>query len=159
MSTPKSETPRSETPKSETPKSETPKSETPKSVTPKSETPLVETPRGEALRKLIKPVAQERALVKAEKAKAIQERVMAGCPTKKTVCLCPHPQSSGRYIYSVFHSIMSIIAIYLAFRCNKGFSIGPFMLALCCPYIYIIYVLATQGTCGIIQNEPSFKAF
>jgi hypothetical protein len=59
----------------------------------------------------------------------------------------------GRYIYSVFHTIMSLIAIYLSFRCNKGFEFGPFLVACCCPYIYIIYVLATKGTCGILEGE------
>ncbi len=60
---------------------------------------------------------------------------------------------TGRYIYSVFHTIMSLVAIYLSFRCNKGFEIGPFLVACCCPYIYIIYILATRGTCGIIESE------
>lgn len=62
-------------------------------------------------------------------------------------------QGTGRYIYSVFHSIMSLVAIYLSFRCNNGFETGPFLFALFCPYIYIIYILATRGTCGIIQGE------
>ncbi len=148
-----------------TPKSETPRSETPRSKTPRSETPRAESPRAEALIKALKPVAEEKAKAVQEKAKAVQEKAkvlsekakMAGCPSKKTVCLCPQPASSGRYIYSVFHSIMSIVAIYLSFRCNKGFDTMSFVLALCCPYIYIIYVLATKGTCGIIQNEPSYR--
>ena len=146
MSTPKSETPKSETlksetPKSETPKSVTPKSETPKSVTPKSETPKSVTPKSETPKSAtIQP-----------KSKII---VMKGCPNP--ACSCNQCQSSGRYIYSVFHSIMSIVAIYLSFRCNKGFNISSFILALCCPYVYIIYILATKGTCGVIQNEPLF---
>lgn len=61
--------------------------------------------------------------------------------------------SSGRYIYSVFHTIMSLVAIYLTFRCNKGFQLGPFLVACCCPYLYIVYILATRGTCGVIENE------
>lgn len=66
----------------------------------------------------------------------------------------PQPQPrTGRYIYSVFHTIMSLVAIYLAFRCNKGFEIGPFLMALIFPYVYIIYVLATKGTCGVLENE------
>ena len=67
--------------------------------------------------------------------------------------------NTDQALYSIFHTLMAFVAVYLSFRCNKGFSIGSFMLACCCPYIYIIYVLATQGTCGIIQNEPSFKPF
>ena len=54
---------------------------------------------------------------------------------------------SGRYIYSIFHIIMSLIAIYLSYKCNKGFNMGSFIIAICCPYIYIIYTLATKGTC------------
>jgi hypothetical protein len=60
---------------------------------------------------------------------------------------------TGRYIYSVFHTVMAFIAIYLSFRCNNGFKWGSFLLALLFPYIYIIYILATQGTCGIIPGE------
>lgn len=60
---------------------------------------------------------------------------------------------NGRYIYSVFHTMMTLVAIYLSFRCNKGFEIGPFLVACLCPYIYIIYILATKGTCGIIESE------
>lgn len=59
----------------------------------------------------------------------------------------------GRYIYSVFHLIMSLVAIYLSFKCNNGFSFGSFFVAFCCPYIYIIYVLATQGTCGVLESK------
>lgn len=62
---------------------------------------------------------------------------------------------SGRYIYSVFHLIMSLVAIYLSFKCNKGFDISSFIVAFCCPYMYIIYVLATKGTCGLLEGEKS----
>jgi hypothetical protein len=48
---------------------------------------------------------------------------------------------------------MSLVAIYLAFRCNKGFELGPFLVAAVCPYLYIVYILATRGTCGILENE------
>ncbi len=65
--------------------------------------------------------------------------------------------SAGRYMYSVFHTIMSLVAIYLSFRCNKGFDAGAFLMACCCPYIYVIYVLATKGTCGVLTNEPESK--
>ena len=60
----------------------------------------------------------------------------------------------GRYIYSVFHSVLALVAIYMAFRCNKKFDLGSFIVALCCPYIYIIYILATRGTCGILESQP-----
>lgn len=54
-------------------------------------------------------------------------------------------------IYTVFHTILSILAIYLSFRCNKGFDLLSFLIACCCPYLYIIYTIATKGTCGIIE--------
>jgi hypothetical protein len=65
---------------------------------------------------------------------------------------CPLAPSNGRYIYSIFHTLMSFIAIYLAFRCNNGFEWGPFLVALIFPYAYIIYALATKGTCGMLEN-------
>lgn len=60
---------------------------------------------------------------------------------------------TGRYVYSVFHLIMSLVAIYLSFKCNNGFNFSSFIVAFCCPYIYIIYILATKGTCGALDGE------
>lgn len=71
-------------------------------------------------------------------------------PSKPHV-MC-HPIGTGRYIYSIFHVIMSLVAIYLAFKCNNGFDMGSFIIAFCCPYIYIIYILATKGTCGLLEK-------
>ena len=133
--TPKSETPKSETPKSETPRSETPRSETPRSETPKSETSKSETPKSQTPKR--KPFNLN-AFVKNFGKK--------NCPP------CDKA-ATGRYIYSVFHSIMALVAIYLSFRCNNGFSLGPFFIALLCPYIYIIYIVATKGTCGIFEKN------
>jgi hypothetical protein len=62
---------------------------------------------------------------------------------------------TGRYVYSVFHLIMSLVAIYLSFKCNNGFNFSSFLVAFCCPYIYIIYILATKGTCGLLDGEKS----
>jgi hypothetical protein len=59
----------------------------------------------------------------------------------------------GRYIYGIFHMIMIIIAVYLSFRCNNNkYNLGSMIIALFFPYIYIIYILATQGTCGILEK-------
>ena len=60
---------------------------------------------------------------------------------------------TGRYVYSVFHLIMSFVAIYLSFKCNNGFNFSSFIVAFCCPYIYIIFILATKGTCGVLEGE------
>jgi len=47
---------------------------------------------------------------------------------------------------------MSFLAIYLSFRCNGKFDLGSFLVALFLPYVYIIYVLATKGGCGILDK-------
>lgn len=55
----------------------------------------------------------------------------------------------GRNIYAVVHFVLALFAIYLSFKCNGGFRLGPFLVALFCPYIYIIYIFATRGGfCG-----------
>ena len=53
-----------------------------------------------------------------------------------------------RIFFSVFHSIITLVAIYLTFRCNGKFHFGSFLVALLFPYIYIIYILATKGICS-----------
>ena len=55
--------------------------------------------------------------------------------------------SKGKYVYSVFHTIMSIIAIFLSYRCNGCFQWIPFLTALCCPYVYIIYIIIFKSQC------------
>jgi hypothetical protein len=52
--------------------------------------------------------------------------------------------------YFITHTIISFFAIYLSWRCNRGkFDIGSFLIALICPYIYIIYALGVNGGCGL----------
>jgi len=59
--------------------------------------------------------------------------------------------STGKYIYLIFHMIMSFVAIFLSWKCNNGkFDILSFLIALFFPYIYIIFILATRGTCDKI---------
>ena len=55
--------------------------------------------------------------------------------------------SKGKYVYSVFHTVMSIIAIFLSYRCNGCFQWIPFLAALCCPYVYIIYIIIFKSQC------------
>lgn len=58
--------------------------------------------------------------------------------------------SPYRSFYSIFHTVVAIFAVYLSFKCNGGFDLGGFLLACCCPYIYIVYKFATSETfCGI----------
>jgi hypothetical protein len=60
--------------------------------------------------------------------------------------------TTGKYIYMVFHIIMAFVAIYLSWKCNNGkFNLLSFLIALFFPYIYIIYILATRGTCDRIE--------
>ena len=56
---------------------------------------------------------------------------------------------TGKAIYVVFHITMSFIAIYLSWRCNGKFDLLSFLIALLFPYVYIIYILATRGTCSV----------
>jgi hypothetical protein len=59
--------------------------------------------------------------------------------------------NTGKYIYFIFHIIMSFVAIYLSWKCNNGkFNVLTFLIALFFPYIYIVYILATRGTCDKI---------
>lgn len=56
--------------------------------------------------------------------------------------------TTGKSIYFIFHIIMAFVAVYLSWKCNNGnFDILSFLVALFFPYIYIIYILATRGTC------------
>jgi len=71
-------------------------------------------------------------------------------PAAKPTTLPPPKEEkpdAGKYIYSVFHTTMSIVAIFLSYRCNGCFEWIPFLVALCCPYAYIIYIIAFKGMC------------
>lgn len=60
-------------------------------------------------------------------------------------------------VYTIAHLIISLFAIYLSWRCNNGFNLLSFLVALFCPYLYIIYALATHGGCGAfgpVQMPP-----
>lgn len=54
-------------------------------------------------------------------------------------------------LYSITHMIISFFAIYLSWRCNNGFNAMSFAISLVCPYLYIIWALATRGGCGIFD--------
>ena len=58
--------------------------------------------------------------------------------------------------YNILITIISWVvlgfAIYLSFRCKKGFDIWQFLLALFCAPCYIIYQLATSQLCGLIKS-------
>ena len=50
-------------------------------------------------------------------------------------------------IYGVFHIFISILALFLSFKCNDGFDFWSFIIALFLPYIYIIYIFALKFQC------------
>ena len=48
----------------------------------------------------------------------------------------------------VFHTMMALFAIYLSWKCNNGkFDVVSFLIAILCPHIYVVYILATRGVC------------
>ena len=58
--------------------------------------------------------------------------------------------NNGKSIYAVFHTIISILAVYLSFRCNQNINYISILIALFFPYIYIIYsVIMHNGICKI----------
>jgi len=50
----------------------------------------------------------------------------------------------------IFHTIIALFALFLSWKCNQDkFNLGAFIIALLCPYLYIIWALAAHGGCGI----------
>ena len=51
-------------------------------------------------------------------------------------------------LYTVFHLVVSVFAIFLSFQCNTGvgksFDVLSFLAALFFPYIYILYIFVTR---------------
>jgi len=43
---------------------------------------------------------------------------------------------------SIINLLIFIIAVYLSFKCNKGFKLESFLLACCCSPFYLIYRIA-----------------
>jgi hypothetical protein len=54
--------------------------------------------------------------------------------------------------YGIFHLIISFFAIYLSWYCNRRFEPISFAVALFCPHLYIMYMLATRGGCGVFET-------
>jgi hypothetical protein len=56
--------------------------------------------------------------------------------------------SAATSIYSIFHTMLSIIAIYLSVRCNPKINYTSIVIAIFCPYLYIIYsIIMHNGIC------------
>lgn len=64
-----------------------------------------------------------------------------------------------KLIYTIMHLIISLFAIYLSWKCNGGFDLLSFLVALICPYLYIIWALATRGGCGIFESDCTIVEF
>ena len=47
-------------------------------------------------------------------------------------------------LVSFFWTLVSFFAIYLSFKCNKGFNFGHFLAACCCAPFYIAIMLGTS---------------
>ena len=46
------------------------------------------------------------------------------------------------WLMSIVNWIIFFYAIYLSFKCNKGFNFLSFLAACCCSYFYVAYRLA-----------------
>ena len=96
------------------------------------------------------PVTGATAIVTASSSMTVSDNnTMVSVSKSKFEQYCSTP----RAIYSVFHTIMFFIAIFLSLRCNRGFSLGSFLVACFCPPIYIFYILITEydkGMCDLI---------
>ena len=51
------------------------------------------------------------------------------------------PNSISVMLMKLFNLVIGLYAIYLAFSCNAkyGFPLGAFLVACCCPWLYIFY--------------------
>ena len=56
-------------------------------------------------------------------------------------------------MYSAFHSVIMLFALFLSFKCNNGFVPLDFLFACCCPVLYILYRAAlSPNFCNLINN-------
>ena len=42
-------------------------------------------------------------------------------------------------LFSIINWIIFFLALYLSFKCNKGFDLSSFLIACCCAPFYVIY--------------------
>ena len=86
--------------------------------------------------------------------KVIESYVNLYIPKKKEKFDADNTNNNSSYDFltSIISMLVLGFAIYLSFRCNKGFNIGHFLLAFFCAPCYIIYHLATSSLCGLIKT-------
>ncbi len=58
--------------------------------------------------------------------------------------------TSSEYIKSLINSILTVYAIYLSVKCNNGFNVGHFLLAIIFSPFYIIYHIFATKLCNTI---------
>jgi len=59
-------------------------------------------------------------------------------------------KDDGKSIFAVFHMFISILAVYLALRCNPKINYISIIIALFLPYPYVIYsIIMYNGICKI----------
>ena len=58
-------------------------------------------------------------------------------------------------MYSVFHAIVGLFALYLSFRCNRGINPLDLLFALLCPVLYIIYrtAVCNEGVSVLVTRR------
>ena len=61
-------------------------------------------------------------------------------------------------MYSVFHVIIGFFAIFLSFKCNRGFDLPDFLLACCCPVLYILYRFAVSPDFCEVTGLPALSS-
>uniref|UniRef100_A0A6C0D9I9 Transmembrane protein n=1 Tax=viral metagenome TaxID=1070528 RepID=A0A6C0D9I9_9ZZZZ len=67
-------------------------------------------------------------------------------------------KSAGKQLYSIFHTIVALFAIFLSFKCNNGFNLPSFLAACCCPTCYIVYAFAVKKGCNIFGSKDSTES-
>jgi hypothetical protein len=58
--------------------------------------------------------------------------------------------SSYDIIVIIISWLITGFAAYLSFKCSRGFSMGPFLLAIIFSPFYIIYHIFSTNLCGLI---------
>jgi len=61
-------------------------------------------------------------------------------------------------IWGIFNMCIWFVAIYLSFKCNESFKIGSFLIACCCPHIYLIFTLVKYGKCDALVKRFAVEA-
>lgn len=70
-------------------------------------------------------------------------------PQKSEIIVVSDFDSTWSKVFNLLHLALTMFALYLAFQC-KGTNAFHFLFAICCPYIYIPYALATSCK-GIVK--------